>query len=496
MRKRIHQMELFMKYPMEVQSELWQNLVRTARDTVFGREYGFSDQIDIGEFKERVPVRSYEELQPYIDRVMKGEQNVLWPSEIKWFAKSSGTTNDKSKFIPVSEEALEECHFKGGKDLLSIYFNNYPDAKMFTGRGLTLGGSHQINHLSGNSFYGDLSAVLMQNLPFWADLARTPELSIALLDDWEEKIEKIGKSTLKQNVTNIAGVPTWTLVLFKWLLEYTGKSNIAEIWPNLELYIHGGVSFEPYREQFKELIPSERMRYLETYNASEGFFGIQDRKGSREMLLMLDYGVFFEFMPLEESGNPFPKTHLLDEVEVGKQYALVISTNAGLWRYQIGDTIKFTSLKPYRFMISGRTKHFLNAFGEEVIIENAEEALKRACSRTNASICEYTAAPVPLTVSEKGGHEWAIEFEQSPDNLEVFIQELDGGLRDVNSDYDAKRKGDLAMLRPKVHAVPEGTFYTWMKRRGKLGGQNKVPRLNNDRKHLEEILSMVISDPS
>lgn len=491
MKKRIHQIELFMKYPHEVQEEVRRKLLYSARNTVWGQQYGYADIKSADEFRQRVPVSTYEDLQPWIDRVMRGEQYVLWSSELKWFAKSSGTTNDRSKFIPVSQEALEDCHFKGGKDLLSIYCNLFPDTEIFSGKGLTIGGSHQISQLNNEAYYGDLSAVLMQNLPFWVDFIRTPELSVALMDNWEEKVEKIGLETIGQDVTNVSGVPTWTLILFKWILEHTGKRHIHEIWPNLEVYFHGGVSFTPYRDQFQALVPGSKMNYLETYNASEGFFGIADRANSPDMLLMLDYGVYFEFVEPELLGGPFPPTKTLSEVKLNTNYAVIISTNAGLWRYLIGDTIRFTHLEPYRFRITGRTKHFINAFGEEVIIDNAEYALNEACHATGASIRDYTAGPVFLTTSDKGGHEWLIEFETAPDDLERFITILDESIRKVNSDYDAKRHKDLALVRPKVHAVPDHTFYNWLRMKGKLGGQNKVPRLANDRHILEAILAFV-----
>lgn len=489
MKKRIHQIELFTKYPIEMQEEVRRKLVHSARNTDWGKKYDYKSIVSARDFSERIPISNYEKLHPYIEQIMKGQQNVLWPSDIKWFAKSSGTTNDRSKFIPVSVEALEECHFKGGKDMISIYCNNYPESKMFTGKGLALGGSHQINQLNNESYYGDLSAVLMQNLPFWANVIRTPDLSIALMDNWEEKVEKLALSTMNENVTNIAGVPTWTIVLFKWILDYTGKSHIKEVWGNLELYIHGGVSFTPYREQFKKFIPSDEMHYLETYNASEGFFGIQDQTDSQEMLLMLDYGIYFEFLPVEEYESENPKILTLAEVELHKNYALVISTNAGLWRYLIGDTIRFTSLHPFRFQITGRTKHFINAFGEELIIENAEQGLKKACEATNAEIREYTAAPVFLTQNEKGGHEWAIEFSKNPTDINLFTTVLDNTLKQLNTDYEAKRTNDLAMVLPKINQVPDQTFYKWLKQKNKLGGQHKVPRLANNRKHLEEILA-------
>ena len=491
MKKRIHQIELFMKYPHEVQEEWFRNLIQSAAHTEWGKQYGYGEISNSREFKERVPIQTYDTLKPYIERMLAGEQNVLWPSEIKWFAKSSGTTNDRSKFIPVSEESLEECHYKGGKDLLSIYCNNRPDTKIFTGKCLVLGGSSQINQLNAESSYGDLSAVLIKNLPFWAEFYRTPDQSITLLENFEEKVEKMARATMEVNVTNISGVPTWNVVLAKRILELTGKSNLLEVWPNLELYFHGAVNFTPYREQFKQLIPSDQMYYLETYNASEGFFGIQDLSNSEEMLLMLDYGIYYEFLPMENIGEENPKTLSLDEVELGKNYALIISTNAGLWRYQIGDTIKFISLSPYRIQITGRTKHFINAFGEELIIDNAEKALAKACAATQSSIRDYTACPVYFKGNEAGAHEWIIEFEQSPKNLQQFTEILDQQLRELNSDYDAKRYKDMALRLPQIHQAPEGTFYKWMKTRGKLGGQHKVPRLANERRYVEEILELL-----
>ncbi|MEO0333582.1 MAG: GH3 auxin-responsive promoter family protein, partial [Bacteroidota bacterium] len=434
----------------------------------------------------RVPVVSYEEFFPYIDRLLHGEDNVLWPGKIKWFAKSSGTTNATSKFIPVSQEALDECHFKGGKDLVSIYVNNYPDTKMFAGKTLTIGGSQQINQLDENSesYTGDVSAVLMKNLPFWAQFSRTPSLDIALMDNWEEKVEKIARSTVNENVTAMAGVPTWTIVILQRILELKKAQHVHEIWPNLEVFFHGAVSFTPYRDLFQKLIPSGKMRYTETYNATEGFFGIQDQRSSTEMLLMLDYGIFYEFIPMDEFDQEQPRTLTIDEVEVGKNYALVISTNAGLWRYKIGDTIRFTSTLPYRFRITGRTKHFINAFGEELVIENAEQALAEACRQSGALIENFTAAPQYIGESSKGRHEWIIEFSEPPESLEQFTQILDETLQKLNSDYRAKREKSLAVDAPLVHAAPQGTFYRWMKSRGKLGGQNKVPRLANNREGL------------
>lgn len=493
MKHRFSQIERFMLNPHEVQSELLQNLLLTARHTEFGERYDFKSIATYEHFKNRVPIHSYEQFFPQIERLMRGEQNILWPSEVKWFSKSSGTTNARSKFIPVSPEALENCHFKGGKDLLSIYINNYPDTKIFDGKGLGVGGSHQVNELdpTASSFYGDVSAVIMQNLPVWAEFIRTPSLQVALMDNWEEKIERMAHEVSKVNVTQIAGVPTWTILLIQRIVELQGKKNILEVWPSLEVFFHGAVAFGPYRSLFKTLIPSDSMRYWETYNASEGFFGIQDQKNSEELLLMLDYGIFYEFIASEELENENATAISLEQVELGKNYAMIISTNSGLWRYNIGDTVKFTSKNPYRIKISGRTKHFINAFGEEVIVENAEQAIAKACEHTGAIIDNFTAAPVYLQEGKKGAHEWIIEFRKKPASLSHFTKVLDETLRVLNSDYDAKRTKDLALIAPTVHIASEGTFYSWMKKRGKLGGQNKVPRLSNSREYVEELLAMM-----
>jgi hypothetical protein len=491
MKQRIHQTELFMKYPNEVQDEWFNKLVDSAKNTEWGRKYDYASLKGVAAFNERVPVQSYDSLKPYIERLRKGEQNLLWASDVKWFAKSSGTTNDKSKFIPVSQEALEECHFKGGKDLLSFYCNNFPDTQIFDGKGLSLGGSHQIDPYSNESVYGDVSAIIIQNLPLWAEFIRTPDVSIALMENWEEKIEKICEATLQENVSSISGVPTWTLVLAQRLLEITGKNNLLEIWPNLEAYFHGAVSMEPYREQFRKLMPKGRVNFTETYSASEGFFGIQDVPDTGDMLLMLDYGIYYQFLPMSEVGKEFPATLELYQVKLHTDYALVISTNAGLWRYMIGDTIKFVSLNPYRIRISGRTKHFINAFGEELIIDNAEKALTIACNKNKSVIREYTAAPIYFEGNKKAAHEWLIEFVTPPENLEQFTADLDAALQTLNSDYEAKRAKNMALTKPVVKSMKAGTFYNWLKLKGKLGGQHKVPRLANDRKYIDEILAQI-----
>lgn len=495
MKKRIHQIELFIKYPHEVQTELLKKLLTTARTTEWGRKFEFRSLNTPAQFAGRIPVQDYESHKPYVERLRKGEQNICWPTEIKWFAKSSGTTSDKSKFIPVSQEALEECHFKGGKDLLSIYCNMHENTRLFDGKAIAMGGSHQILEVNNDVYYqGDLSAILIQNLPGWVEFLRTPNLSIALMDDWESKIEMMASETMQHDVTNISGVPSWTLLLFKRVLELSGKQNILEVWPNFELFIHGGVSFLPYRDQFHKILPSDMVNYLETYNASEGFFGIQDRNKADDMLLMLDYGIYYEFIPPDQIHREFPETVTLDQVQTGVSYAMVITTNAGLWRYMIGDTVTFTSLDPYRIRISGRTRHFINAFGEEVIIDNAEKALAIACHRSGALVSEYTAAPVYLSGNSKGAHEWIIEFEKAPADLAFFTSALDTALKSLNSDYEAKRYHDLMLTEPLVRIVPNDTFYQWMKKRGKLGGQHKVPRLSNERKYVDEILEIAHGD--
>ncbi|MCX6252474.1 MAG: GH3 auxin-responsive promoter family protein [Bacteroidetes bacterium] len=497
MKQRIHQIELFMKYPLEVQSDWLKNLLVTARNTEWGKKYDFRSIDTPEKFRNIIPLNDYDSLKPSIERLRKGEQNILWPTEIKWFAKSSGTTSDKSKYIPVSMEALEECHFKGGKDLLSIYCSNHPESIIFDGLGIAMGGSHHINEINNESYYyeGDLSAIIIQNLPFWVEYRRTPGLSIALMDEWESKIDKMARATLSHNVTSCSGVPSWTLLLFRRVLEISGKQTILDVWPNFELFIHGGVNFGPYRDQFRNLFSDRKVNYLEVYNASEGFFGIQDRNETEDMLLMLDYGIYYEFIPIEEIGSDNPKVLTLGEVESGPNYAMVITTNGGLWRYIIGDTVTFTTLDPYRIKITGRTRNFINAFGEELIIDNAEKAIAIACERCNAMITEYTVAPVYLKGATKGAHEWLIEFEKPPENIGYFTNTLDNALKSLNSDYEAKRYCNMILNEPLVHVMPSNTFYNWLKSKGRLGGQYKVPRLANERKYVDEILAMVEMDP-
>ncbi|MBK6828832.1 MAG: GH3 auxin-responsive promoter family protein [Chitinophagaceae bacterium] len=475
--------------PFDAQREVLQELVTSAQYTEFGRKYDFTNLFNVKDFKAAVPVHEYDDLKPFIERIMKGEQDILWNTPIYWFAKSSGTTSEKSKFIPVSNESLEDGHYKASKDVLCMYYQYRPDSALLTGKGLVIGGSHSINPVNHEAHYGDLSAVLFQNSPFWAHWLRTPDLSIALMDEWESKIEKIAEATIPEEVTSVSGVPTWTLVLFKRILEITGKKTISEVWPSLELYMHGGVSFTPYREQFQKIIGKD-INYLEMYNASEGFFAAQEQPGDDGMLLFTDHGIFYEFMPVSEYGKKDPQTIGLQQVELGKNYAPVISTNGGLWRYLVGDTIQFTSLKPFKVKVSGRLKHFINAFGEEVIVDNTDKAVAIACEKTGAIVNDYTAAPVYFSDAGNGAHEWLIEFDKAPENLGEFTEALDKALQSINSDYEAKRYKNIALGAPVVHALTEGRFYEWLRTKGKLGGQHKVPRLSNDRKLLEEILSL------
>jgi hypothetical protein len=489
LKKRIHQMELFLKYPHEVQDELLISLIKSAENTQIGRKYDFSSMKNYTSFSERIPVSTYEELEPLIELTRKGEQNVFWHSNIKWFAKSSGTTNAKSKFIPVSSEALENCHYKASKDLLCLYLNNNEDSQLFTGKSLRLGGSKQL-YEDNNTFFGDLSAILIDNMPIWAEFSSTPSSKISLMGDWETKLPAIINETMNENVTSLAGVPSWMMVLLQKTLETTGKSNLLELWPNAEVYYHGGVSFEPYKEQYKKLFPKDSFKYYEIYNASEGFFAIQDQNDSDELLLMLDYGIFYEFIPMDTFGTLNQHVIRLNQVELHKNYALVITTNSGLWRYLIGDTIRFTSLNPYRIKVTGRTKHHINVFGEELMVENTDTAVAKTCKEFNCEIVDYTVAPIFMTNQQKGAHEWIIEFKTKPDSIENFRKALDENLQSVNSDYEAKRYNNMTLNPLVLNVARENLFYDWLKQQDKLGGQHKVPRLSNERTYLESLLSL------
>ena len=495
MKKRIHQIDLFRKYPVEVQSELFEKMIHLGAETEWGKKYQYGLINNYDHFKEKVPLQEYNDLKPYVDRLISGEQQLLWPTETKWFAKSSGTTDNRSKLIPVTKDSLEECHYKGGKDLLALYYENHPNRKLYKGKHLIVGGSAQINHLTADSYFGDLSAIIVKNLPWWAEIRRTPSKDIALMSQWEEKIEKMAQSTIHEDVYILAGVPSWTMVLANKVLEISGKNNLKEVWPNLELFMHGGVSFEPYKAQFERLIPDPKMNYVETYNASEGFFGIQDQINSNELLLMLDYGIFYEFIPMSSfDGVNSVEAVDLAGVELDVNYAIVISTNAGLWRYIVGDTVKFTSKTPYRFKITGRTKSFINVFGEELIVENADKAIARAANKIGTVVREYTVAPVFMDGLENGAHEGLIEFTHVPDDVSRFQLLLDEALRELNSDYDAKRCNNFVLGPPIIKVLNAGTFDNWLKSIGKLGGQHKVPRLSNSREIVEQILHVAASN--
>ena len=488
LKKRIHQIELFMKYPHDVQSEVLKKLITQSKDTLIGKEYDFKSINNYNDFSNRIPARTYEEFFAYINKTIKGEQNVFWNESIKWFAQSSGTTNSKSKFIPVSNSALENCHFKAGKDMLCLYINNNENSSIFSGKSLRLGGSRKI-YENNNNYFGDLSAILIDNLPLWAEIISTPNNSISLMDKWDEKIEAIIEGTLNEDVRSLAGVPSWMLTLLNKLLEKTGKTYIDEIWSNLEVYFHGGVSFNPYKNEFKNIISNNEFKFYEIYNASEGFFAIQDSNDKNDLLLMLDYGIFYEFIEINEKDNN-EKIIDLSSVELGLNYEILITTNSGLWRYKIGDTVKFTSLNPYRIIVSGRTKHFINAFGEEVIIDNVENALEEVIKIHQCKIIDYTVAPKFMKSGKKGKHEWIIEFSKEPNNIKQFIIDIDTYIQKVNSDYKAKRYLNITLDIPKIYIARENLFYDWLKRKNKVGGQNKIPRLSNNRIFFDELLSI------
>jgi hypothetical protein len=489
LKQRIHQIELFLKYPNEVQNELLLHLIRQAEATVVGETYDFESIKSYASFAERVPVSSYEELEPLIERTRKGEQNVFWNEPIKWFAKSSGTTNAKSKFIPVSNSALEDCHYKGSKDLLCMYLNNNENSQLFVGKSLRLGGSSQI-YEDNKTYFGDLSAILIENMPMWAEFSSTPSNKVSLMSEWESKLNAIIAETKLDNVTSFAGVPSWLLVLMNRMLLETGKENLMEVWPNLEVYFHGGVSFEPYKEQYKKIIPDDAFKYYEIYNASEGFFAIQEENYSNDLLLMLDYGIFYEFIPMDTFGTPNQKIIPLADVELFKNYAIVITTNSGLWRYLIGDTVRFTSLNPYRIRVSGRTKHHINVFGEELMVENTDTAIAKTCSTLHCEVKEYTVAPIFMKDKEKGAHEWIIEFQKLPEDIKLFQKLLDENIQSLNSDYEAKRYNNMTLNELTINIARENLFYDWLKKKDKLGGQHKIPRLSNQRDYLEELKGM------
>ena len=472
----------------ELQAGVLKYLLANGRHTAYGRQHGMGGMNGYEDFAAGVPLNTYEELKAGIDRMRHGEANVLWPGVVKWYAKSSGTTNDKSKFIPVSHDGLKNLHYKGGTDAVALYLRNNPKSRMFDGKGLILGGSHSPNYNLRNSIVGDLSAILIENINPLANLVRVPKKQTALLSDFEVKRDRIAHETLHKNITNLSGVPSWMLSVLTRVMELSGKQHLQEVWPNIEVFFHGGVAFTPYRKQYEQLITTPHMHYMETYNASEGFFGLQSDPTDPSMLLMLDYGVFYEFIPMDEFDNPHPTVVPLTGVQVGVNYAMVITTSCGLWRYIIGDTVKFTSTNPYKFVITGRTTSFINAFGEELIVDNAEQGLAYACQKTGAEVLEYSAAPVFMDGNAKCRHQWLIEFSRQPDNLQAFAQALDSKLQQLNSDYEAKRYKDITLQHLEVIQARAGLFNDWLKSRGKLGGQHKVPRLSNSRTTMEQLL--------
>ena len=488
LKKRIHQIELFIKYPIDVQNDELIKLIQLAKNTEIGKKYDFSSIKDYKTFSDRVPSVTYEEFFPTIKKTIDGEQNIFWPENIKWFAQSSGTTNSKSKFLPVSNSSLDNCHFKGGKDMLCLYLNNNENSNMFLGKSLRLGGSRKI-YENNNHYFGDLSAILIDNLPIWAELISTPGNEVSLMDKWDEKIDAIIKGTLQEDVRSLAGVPSWMLTLMNKLLETTGKKYIDEIWQNLEVYFHGGVSFKPYRNEFRNIISNNNFKYYEVYNASEGFFGIQDSNDSSDLLLMLDYGIFYEFIEINNLKKS-EKIIDLSQVKKGVNYAMLITTNSGLWRYKIGDTVQFTSLSPFRVIISGRTKHFINAFGEEVIIDNVEKALENVISKHKCKIIDYTVAPRFMKSGKKGNHDWIIEFSKEPSKLDIFMKDLDKEIQLNNTDYKAKRYKNITLDKPNLIIARTNLFYDWLKKKNKVGGQNKIPRLSNNRVFFEELIKM------
>lgn len=487
---RQHDLERHNNFGAELQQKVLRDLVNRAKDTLYGSKHNFANIHTYEDFAKNVPVNTYEEVKDYIDRMRRGERDILWPGQVKWYAKSSGTTNDKSKFIPVSNEGLQKIHYAGGFDAVALYLMSNPKSKIFDGRAMILGGSHAPNYNLPNSLVGDLSAILIENINPLANMVRVPKKKTALISDFEVKRQVIAAETMTKNVTNLSGVPSWMLSVLTVIMEKTGKTHLEEVWPNLEVFFHGGVAFTPYREQYKQLITKPDMHYMETYNASEGFFGLQSDLTDPAMLLMLDYGVFYEFMPMSEFGKENPTIVPLWGVEPGVNYAMLISTSCGLWRYMIGDTVKFTKTNPYKFIITGRTKHFINAFGEELVVDNAEQGLKFACEQTGAQVLEYTAAPVFMDANAKCRHQWLIEFSKEPSDLQQFSDLLDKRLQEINSDYEAKRYKNITLQHLEIVKAREGLFNEWMKSRGKLGGQNKVPRLSNSREHLEALLEM------
>jgi len=482
----------FIQYPFETQEGIFQYLISSAKYTKWGLKYRYDKIKSYEDFNKNVPVSKYDELKPYIQRMMLGEDNVLWPSEINMFSKSSGTTEDKSKYIPVSAENLKECHIKGAWDAVSILYKHNPDSKLFASKNLVMGGSLQKYEKNPDVVIGDISALMMDKMPIIGRPFHTPDKEIAIMADWDKKIPLMAKVASKDNVAIFGGVPSWLLVFFKEVLKQTGKTNLVEVWPNLEAFMHGGVNFAPYKKQFEELIPKKDFLYVNVYNSSEGYFAVQNNFDSDndDMLLLLDSQIFYEFMPFDQYGSDNPEVFTLKDVELNKDYVLIISTNSGLWRYIVGDTVQFTSLSPFTIKITGRTKHFINVFGEEVMVSNTDKALSQVQDKHDVVVQEYTVGPIFMEDNSKGGHQWLIEFVKEPEDLILFQKDLDLALQSINSDYEAKRYKSLALQELQITPLKKGTFYYWMQSKGKVGGQNKVPRLSNSRKYIEELLEI------
>ena len=487
---RCRKLDLYATQAEALQRAVLRRLTGKASNTEWGRAHGYGSGLTYEDFARQTPLNTYEELKGLIDRMRQGERDVLWPGRVKWYAKSSGTTNDKSKFIPVSVDGLHDTHYAGGKDAVVWYLRNNPQSRIFDGKALILGGSHAPNYNLPGSLVGDLGAILIENINPLVNMVRVPKKATALLSDFEIKRDRIAREAMRQNVTNLSGVPSWMLSVLNRVMELSGKQHLEEVWPNLEVFFHGGVAFTPYRQQYQRLITSPGMHYMETYNASEGFFGLQDDPTDAAMSLMIDYGIFYEFIPMDEFDSPEPTAVPLWGIETGRNYAMVITTSSGLWRYIIGDMVRFTGRDPYKFVITGRTKSFINAFGEELIVDNAEKGLAEACRKTGAEVLEYTAAPVFMDANGKCRHQWVVEFSREPDSLEHFAAVLDESLQQINSDYEAKRYKDITLQRLELIKGRPGIFNDWLKQKGKLGGQHKVPRLCNNRDIIEQVIAL------
>lgn len=490
MHRRKHAIAHYADHAEEIQLNVLRRLVQKAKNTEWGRQHGYADCQNYADYVRAVPVCDYDTLKGDIQRMREGQRNVLWPGRVRWFAKSSGTTNDKSKFIPVSADGLRYIHFAGGRDSVACYLLRHPDSQLFSGKGLILGGSHVPNLNTPDSLVGDLSAILIENIPKVAERVRIPTKKVALMEDFEKKRDLIAREAVQSDVTNLSGVPSWMLSVLNRVLEISGRSTLDTVWPHLEVFWHGGVAFTPYREHYQRLITLPGMHYMETYNASEGFFGLQDDPDDAALLLMIDYGIFYEFIPMKDFGTPEARPVPLWQVEPGMNYAMVISTSCGLWRYLIGDTVRFTQKNPYKFVITGRTRQFINAFGEELIVDNAEKALQQACLATGAEVLEYTAAPIFMDARAKCRHQWLIEFSRKPDSTEEFGLILDRSLQAINSDYEAKRHADVTLQPLQVIEAHKGLFDEWLRSKGKLGGQHKIPRLSNSRQYIDEMLRL------